>query len=171
MKAAVLYEAQKPLQIEEMEMPSIGDGDVLIRVAACGVCHTDLKAVEGTTPFRSPSLLGHEVSGTIEQVGRDQRATFKEGDRVIVGMRYKCGRCRYCMAGRENLCSNRPRPAPRIKIDGGMVYPWNVGGFTQYLPAPGYMVYKIPEGLTLEEASLIGCRVTTAFNAVKHGAE
>jgi len=171
MKAAVLYEARKPLQIEEMEMPSITDGDVLIQVAACGVCHTDLKAVEGTTPFQSPSLLGHEVSGTIEQVGKDQRATFKEGDRVIVGMRYKCGRCRYCMAGRENLCSNRPRPAPRKKQDGGMVYPWNVGGFTQYLPAPGYMVYKIPDGLSFEEASLIGCRVTTAYNAVKHGAE
>ena len=171
MKAAVLYEARKPLQIEEMEMPSIADGDVLIRVAACGVCHTDLKAVEGTTPFQSPSLLGHEVSGTIEQVGKDQRATFKEGDKVIVGMRYKCGRCRYCMAGRENLCSNRPRPAPRKKQDGGMVYPWNVGGFTQYLPAPGYMVYKIPDGLSFEEASLIGCRVTTAYNAVKHGAE
>ncbi len=171
MKAAVLYEARKPLQIEEMEIPSIGDGDVLIRVAACGVCHTDLKAVDGTTPFRSPSLLGHEVSGTIEQVGKDQLACFKEGDKVIVGMRYKCGRCRYCVVGRENLCSNRPKPAPRKKKDGGMVYPWNVGGFTQYLPAPGYMVYKIPEGLTLEEASLIGCRVTTAYNAVKHGAE
>ena len=87
MKAAVLYEARKPLQIEEMETPSIGDGDVLIRVAACGVCHTDLKAVEGSTPFQSPSLLGHEVSGTIEQVGKEQRGAFKEGDRVIVGMR------------------------------------------------------------------------------------
>lgn len=78
MKAAVLYEARKPLQIEEMEMPTIGDGDVLIRVAACGVCHTDLKALEGTTPFQSPSRLGHEVSGTIEQVGKDQRAAFVE---------------------------------------------------------------------------------------------
>jgi len=171
MKAAVLYEARKPLQIEEMEMPSISDDDVLIRVAVCGVCHTDLLAMEGTLPFRSPALLGHEVSGTVEQVGKEQRAAFKEGDKVLVGMRYKCGRCRYCMEGRVNLCSNRPRPAPRKKIDGGIVYPWNVGGFTQYLPAPGYMVYKIPEGLSFEEASLIGCRVTTAYNAVKHGAE
>ena len=58
MKAAVLYEAKKPLQIEEMEMPSIDDGDVLIHVAACGVCHTDLKAVEGTTPFSVPFASG-----------------------------------------------------------------------------------------------------------------
>lgn len=171
MQAAVLYEARKPLQIEEMETPSIGDTEVLIRVAACGVCHTDLKAVEGSIPFQSPSLLGHEVSGTIEGVGKEQRAAFKEGDRVIVGMRYKCGRCRYCMAGRENICRNRPKPAPLKKKDGGLVYPWNVGGFSQYLAAPGYMVYKIHEGLTMEEASLIGCRVTTAYNAVKHGAE
>lgn len=171
MQAAVLYEVHKPLRIEELETPAAADDEVLIKVHACGVCHTDLKAVEGSTPFQPPTLLGHEVSGTIMEVGKGQQATFKEGEKVIVGMRYKCGRCRYCLAGRENICRSRPKPRPVKKKDGSPVYRWNVGGFAQYLAVPGYMVYKIPDGLTLEEASVIGCRVTTAYNAVKHGAE
>jgi len=171
MKAAVLYEARKPLEIDDLEIPAIGDDELLIRVAACGVCHTDLKVAEGGTPFTAPSLLGHEVSGVVEKVGGLQKGAFAEGQPVIVGMRYKCGRCRYCMAGRDNLCRNRPKPRPVKKKDGSPVYPWNVGGFAQYLAAPGYMVYPIPNGLGLDEASLIGCRVTTAYNAVKHGAE
>ena len=110
MKAAVLYEARQPLQIEELEMPDVGDEDVLIKVAACGVCHTDLKVVEGRNRFTPPTILGHEVAGTIEQVGA-RCQDFKVGDRVIIGMRYKCGRCRYCLTARENLCERAPCPA------------------------------------------------------------
>lgn len=171
MKAALLYEARKPLRIEDLEMPALGDDDVLIKVTACGVCHTDLKAVDGSTPFVSPAILGHEVSGIIEEAGRNQKSFFKASDKVIVGMRYKCGRCRYCMAGRDNLCPNRPRPPAYKKLDGASVSRWNVGGFAQYLAVPGYMVFPLPEGMALEDASIIGCRVTTAYNAVKHAAE
>ena len=170
MKAAVLYEGQHALEVEDVEMPAVDENDVLIRVTACGVCHTDLKAVEGTLPFKSPTILGHEVSGTIEQVGRLQQEAFKEGDRVIVGMRYKCGKCPYCLAGRENICRNRPSPPPYKKRDGTLVNRWNMGGFAQYLAVPGYMVHLLPEGLRLEEASIIGCRATTAYYAVKYGA-
>ncbi|MGH7775413.1 MAG: alcohol dehydrogenase catalytic domain-containing protein, partial [Candidatus Binatia bacterium] len=171
MKAAVLYEARQPLKIEELEVPRVGADEVLIRVTACGVCHTDLKVVEGRSPFRPPTILGHEVSGTIEEVGEQQRGSFRPGDRVIVGMRYKCGKCRYCLAGRENLCQNRPAPPPFRKKDGTAVTRWNVGGFSQHLSVPGYMVFALPEGLSLEESSVIGCRVTTAYNAVKHSGE
>jgi S-(hydroxymethyl)glutathione dehydrogenase/alcohol dehydrogenase len=171
MKAAVLYEARQPLKTEEIEMPEVSDDDVLIKVAACGVCHTDLKVVEGKSSFISPTILGHEVSGIIEQVGNRQRALFKIGDRVIIGMRYKCGSCRYCLAGRENLCANRPAPPPFKKKDGTVITRWNVGGFAEYLAVPGYMVFPVPDGLSLDESSVIGCRVTTAYNAVKHGAE
>jgi S-(hydroxymethyl)glutathione dehydrogenase/alcohol dehydrogenase len=69
MKAAILYEARRPLEIEELEMPQVGDEDVLIKVAVCGVCHTDLKVVEGRNRFTPPTILGHEVAGTIEEVG------------------------------------------------------------------------------------------------------
>ena len=179
MKAAVFYEVGEALKIEDFEIPTTGDDEVLIRVAACGLCHADLQimdgrmplVVEGRVPLTTPLIIGHEVSGTIERVGVNQQSFFKPGDRVIVGMRYKCGRCRYCLAGRENLCRNRPAPSPVKRKDGTYVNRWNVGAFAEYLSVPGHMVFHLPEELTLEEASLIGCRVTTAYNAVKHGAE
>lgn len=167
MKAAILYEARQPLKIEELEIPEVHDEDVLIKVASCGVCHTDLKVVEGRSRFTPPTILGHEVAGTVEQVG-GRCADFQLGDRVIVGMRYKCGRCRYCLGARENLCERRPAPPSLKKPDGTNVTRWNVGGFAEYVSVPAYMVFKIPGGMPMEEASVVGCRVTTAYNAVKH---
>src|SRR5918992_476657 len=169
MKAAVLYEARQPLKIEELEMPLVGDEDVLIKVSACGVCHTDLKVVEGKSRFIPPTILGHEVAGTIERVGARNK-DFREGDRVIIGMRYKCGRCRYCLSARENLCEKRPAPPILKKTDGSIITRWNVGGFADYVSVPAYMTFKIPDGISMEEASVVGCRVTTAYNAVKHRA-
>jgi len=125
----------------------------------------------GDIPFTPPSIIGHEVAGIIERVGKSQQVSFKEGDRVIVGMRYKCGRCSYCEAGRENLCRNRPLPSSVKKKDGSPVHRWNIGGFSQYLALPGYVLFPVPDGLPLDESCIIGCRVTTAYNAVKHGAE
>lgn len=167
MKAAVLYEVRKPLKLEELETPEVGDDDVLIDVACCGVCHTDLKVVEGRNRFTPPTVLGHEVAGTVERVGA-RCNDFKAGDRVIVGMRYKCGRCRYCLTARENLCERRPAPPSLKKNDGTVVTRWNVGGFAEYVSVPAYMTFRIPDGLSMEEASIVGCRVTTAYNAVKH---
>lgn len=167
MKAAVLYEARQPLRIEDLDMPAVHDEDVLIRVASCGVCHTDLKVSEGRSRFTPPTVLGHEVAGTVEQVGA-RCNDFTPGDRVIIGMRYKCGRCRYCLSARENLCERRPAPPPLKKADGSLVTRWNVGGFAEYVAVPGYMAFKIPAAMSMEEASIVGCRVTTAYNAVKH---
>ena len=167
MKAAVLYEARQPLKIEDLETPAVRDEDVLIKVISCGVCHTDLKVAEGRNRFTPPTILGHEVAGTVEEVG-SQCKDFKAGDRVIIGMRYKCGRCRYCLSARDNLCERRPAPPTLKKKDGTVVTRWNVGGFAQYVSVPGYMTFKIPDGISIEEASVVGCRVTTAYNAVKH---
>jgi S-(hydroxymethyl)glutathione dehydrogenase/alcohol dehydrogenase len=110
MKAAILYDIGQPLKIEELEMPAVNDEDVLIKTFACGVCHTDLKVVRGRNRFKPPAILGHEVSGIIERIGSRCKDLFNEGDAVIIGMRYKCGRCRYCLSARENLCANRPAP-------------------------------------------------------------
>src|SRR5687768_12914356 len=169
MKAAVLYEARQPLRIEELQMPEVGEEDVLIKVASCGVCHTDLKVAEGRNRFTPPTILGHEVAGTVEAVGAHCK-DFKAGDRVIIGMRYKCERCRYCLSARENLCERRPSPPALKKADGTVVTRWNVGGFAEYVSVPGYMTFKIPDGMSMEVASVVGCRVTTAYNAVKHRA-
>ncbi len=169
MKAAVLYEARQPLKIEELEMPEVRDEDVLIKVASCGVCHTDLKVFEGRNRFTPPTILGHEVAGTVEQIGAHCQG-FKVGDRVIIGMRYKCGRCRYCLSARENLCERRPAPPALKKANGAVVTRWNVGGFAEYVAVPAYMTFKIPDGMSMADASVVGCRVTTAYNAVKHRA-
>ena len=169
MKAAVLYQARQPLKIEELDLPDVGDDDVLIKVVSCGVCHTDLKVFEGRNRFTPPTVLGHEVAGTVEQIGAHCR-DFKIGDRVIIGMRYKCGRCRYCLSARENLCERRPAPPTLKKTDGTVITRWNVGGFAEYVAVPAYMAFKIPDLLSMEEASVVGCRVTTAYNAVKHRA-
>ena len=134
MKAAVFYDVGRPLKIEDFDIPAINDEDVLIRVAACGVCHADLQVVdgrmplviEGRAPLTTPLVIGHEVSGIVEAVGAYQRNFFKAGDRVVVGMRYKCGRCRYCLSGRENLCRNRPAPSPIKSKDGASVSRWNL---------------------------------------------
>ena len=167
MKAAILYQARQPLRIEELEMPEVGGDDVLIKVASCGVCHTDLKVAEGRNRFTPPTVLGHEVAGTVEQIGPHCKE-FRVGDRVIIGMRYKCGRCRYCLRARDNLCERRPAPPALKKPDGTAVTRWNVGGFAEYVAVPEYMLFKVPDGIPMEEASVVGCRVTTAYNAVKH---
>jgi S-(hydroxymethyl)glutathione dehydrogenase/alcohol dehydrogenase len=169
MKAVVLYEPRQPLKIEELEMPEVHDDDVLIKVASCGVCHTDLKVFEGRNRFTPPTVLGHEVAGTVERVG-PRCQEFKAGDRVIIGLRYKCGRCRYCLRARENLCERRPASPGLRKGDGTTITRWNVGGFAEYVSVPAYMAFKIPDRMSMEEASVVGCRVTTAYNAVKHRA-
>ena len=171
MKAAVLHKVHEPMTIEDFDMPKISADEVLIKVKACGVCHTDYKVIEGRIHSRMPAIIGHEVSGSIEEAGSGQRGAFKPGDAVIVGTRYRCGHCQYCIAGRENLCRSRPDPSSLIRTDGKEIYRWNVGGFAQYLALPGYMVFKLPEGLSLDEASIVGCRMTTAYNAVKNSAE
>ena len=81
MKPAILYQARQPLRIEELEMPEVGGDDVLIKVASCGVCHTDLKVAEGRNRFTPPTVLGHEVAGTVEQVGAHCKE-FRVGDRI-----------------------------------------------------------------------------------------
>ena len=171
MKAAVLHKVNDPLSIEDFQMPAIGPDEVLIRVKACGICHTDYKVIEGRIASRMPAVIGHEVSGTIEEAGSSQRGAFKAGDPIIVGTRYRCGHCQFCVSGRENLCRSRPTPSSLTRTDGKEIYRWNVGGFAQYLVLPGYMVYKLPAGLSLDEASVVGCRMTTAYNAVKNAAE
>jgi len=171
MKAAVLHKVRDPMTIEDFHMPAIAADEVLIKVKACGVCHTDQKVIEGRIQTRVPAIIGHEVSGTIEEAGSGQRSAFKPGDTVIVGTRYRCGRCQYCVAGRENLCRSRPDPTSLVRSDGKEIHRWNVGGFAQFLALPAYMVFKLPEGLSLDEASIVGCRMTTAYNAVKNSAE
>ena len=107
MKAAVFHGPDQPLEVTDVPTPSPGPGEALIRIAGCGMCHTDLHYLDhGVPTFKDPPIvLGHEPSGTIEGLGAGVEG-WHEGDRVLIPAVLSCGRCRYCRAGRENLCDN-----------------------------------------------------------------
>jgi S-(hydroxymethyl)glutathione dehydrogenase / alcohol dehydrogenase len=126
MKAAVLIEAGKPLQIEDVVISKPGPHEVLIRTAACGLCHSDLHFIEGTYPHPMPAIPGHEAAGIVEAVGSEVR-TVKVGDAVITCLSAFCGHCEYCVSGRMSLClggdtRRKPGEQPRItRPDGSPV--------------------------------------------------
>lgn len=160
MKAAVLKAPHQPLSIEDAPTPSMGRGDALVRVAACGVCSTDLHFVHGTPTYKKPPLiLGHEISGIVEEVG-DEAATVRKGERVLVPPIIYCGRCRNCREGRDNVCENML-----------MVGSYVDGGFAEYISVPAHVLIKLPDSIPLHEGAIISDAVSTAFHAVKQRGE
>ena len=136
MRTAFLAETHK-VEVRDLPVPAIGPDEVLIQVAASGICGSDLHAYEGTHPFRhAPMVLGHEVSGDVVEVGGGVRG-FARGDRVTVEPLKACGACRYCQAGTYNLCSARVSAGT-----GG----W-LGTFAEYFSSPASQVHRLPEGL------------------------
>ncbi len=156
MKAAILYAAKEPLRVEEIPTPTPGAGEVLIKVAACGLCHTDLHYIDhGTPTFKKPPIiLGHEVSGTIAGVGTGV-TDWKEGDRVLLPAVYGCGTCAMCRTGRENVCE-------RMVMFGNNVD----GGYAEYILAPAKDTLSLPDELPLIESAIIADATTTPYHAV-----
>ncbi len=160
MKSAVLEEqksAEKnPLEIKETEKPEIEDGQVLIRVEANGVCHSDLHIVEGDLPLPRemfPLVPGHEIVGTVEE----SRSDVKKGERVGIGWFGKaCGKCQYCISGKENLC-------PHTEITGLTLK----GGYSDYVVAQGEYVTRIPDSISSKDAAPLFCAGLTAYTSVK----
>jgi len=107
MRAMVFHGSGKPLSLEDVPTPSIKDGELLVKVTACGVCHTDLHYIDhGVPTFKKPPfILGHEPSGIVAGVGAGIK-NFKEGDKVLLPAVLTCGYCEYCRSGRENICVN-----------------------------------------------------------------
>lgn len=165
MKAMLLYKPApietKPLRYEEVPIPTIGDGELLMKVKACGVCRSNLHMIEGDwidmgVPAKLPIIPGHEVVGIIEEVGKGVK-NLHVGERIGVQPLYDtCGECEYCLNGRENLCIN-------AKITGETVD----GGYAEYMKAVARHVYKIPDNLRDAEAAPLFCPGVTAFRAVK----
>ncbi len=158
MKAAVFHAPNTPLRIEEVPTPKPGTGEVLVQVAACGVCHTDLHYLDhGVPTFKKPPLiLGHEISGTIAALGREV-STWQEGERVLLPAVYGCGSCVMCRSGRENICEH-------------MVMFGNNrdGGYAQYVLAPAKDVIRLPQEIPLVEGAIIADAITTPYHAVVH---
>ena len=159
MKAAVFYGPGKELQIEEVPTPKPGPGEVLVRVAATGVCATDVHYVFHGVPTgkKPPLILGHEISGIIEEVG-PYVTGWSPGDRVLVIPTVSCGMCYNCLTGRDNVCEN-------MKMIGNDLD----GGYAEYVKAPVRALVKLPPDLpvSLEDASVISDAMATAYHAVK----
>jgi S-(hydroxymethyl)glutathione dehydrogenase/alcohol dehydrogenase len=107
MKAAIFHGAHQALTVEDVDIDEPAEHEVLVRVVASGVCHSDLHFVDGYYEFPNPAILGHEAAGVVEQVG-SQVDEFKPGDHVIACLSVFCGHCDYCLTGRTHLCASRP---------------------------------------------------------------
>jgi len=152
MKAMVLHELTDlstnptPLELADVPDPEPGEGEILVEISACGVCHTELDEIEGRTPPKLPVILGHQVVGRVKQLGEGARR-FELGDRVGIAWIYSaCGRCKYCQTGRENLCSD-------FKATGRDAD----GGYAEYMVIGEEFAYPIPETFSDSEAAPLLC--------------
>lgn len=158
MKAAVVHEFGKPLAVEEVKVPEVFSDRVLVKVEACGVCHTDLHAVEGDWPVKPglPFIPGHEGVGHVAAVGKDVRSV-KEGDRVgVPWLHSACGHCRYCLTGWETLCLEQQNTGYSVN-----------GGFAEYVVADPDYVGHLPDGLDFAAAAPILCAGVTVYKGIK----
>lgn len=158
MKAAVVREFGQPLVIEEAKVPEVAPGTILVKIEACGVCHTDLHAAHGDWPVKPkpPFIPGHEGVGHVAAVGRGVTAV-KEGDRVGVPWLYTaCGHCEHCLGGWETLCTAQQNTGYSVN-----------GGFAEYVLAdPGY-VGHLPAGLGFVEVAPVLCAGVTVYKGLK----
>ena len=183
MRAAVLREVDKGLQIEVLRTPRPGQGEVLIRVAACGMCHSDLHVIGGAIAFPRPCVLGHEVAGEIVEVGEhNEQSGLKVGDKVAGAFLMPCGQCPACAAGRDDLCGpffdlNRLKgrlyddTTRLFTLDGDPVWMYSMGGLAEYCVIPSTSVAVLPDGIDPVEGAILGCAAMTAFGAVRRGAD
>ena len=173
MKAAVLREVGKPLQIEDVQINKPGPHEVLIRTKAAGVCHSDLHFIEGKYPHPLPAVLGHESAGVVEAIGSEVR-TVKVGDHVITCLSAFCGHCESCLTGRMSLCvsSDTKRgkeDEPRLSTPTGpMLQYLNLSSFAEQMLIHEHACVAIRKDMPLDRAALIGCGVMTGVGAVIH---
>ena len=172
MKAAVLYEAGRPLAIEQLSLLPPKEGEVRVRFAASGVCHSDLHYIKGERLHPMPVVLGHEGAGVVEEVGPGVTQA-QPGDHVILSFVPACGQCQYCVNGRPNLCSVRyrlrgtlPDGTTRLRKGNDEIKHFAaVSSFGEYGIVPATSLVKIPENVPLDKAALVGCCVTTGVGA------
>jgi propanol-preferring alcohol dehydrogenase len=158
MKAAVVRRFKEPLSIDEVPVPEVGPGQILVKIAASGVCHTDLHAADGDWPVKPqpPFIPGHEGVGTVAAVGAGVTAV-REGDRVgIPWLHTACGHCRHCLGGWETLCDEQKNTGYSVN-----------GGFAEYALADPNYVGHLPKGLEFEPAAPILCAGVTVYKGLK----
>jgi succinate semialdehyde reductase (NADPH) len=180
MKAAVLTEAPGRLTIERIPVPQPLDGEVLVKVGACGVCHTDLHVMKAEVVFPTPAVLGHEISGTIVATGPGVTG-LRPGMAVASAFIMPCGACAACDSRRDDLCEkffgmNRLRGTlydgtTRLRrLDGTPLAMYSMAGMAEYAVVPATDVFPLPDGVDAAAASVLGCAVFTGYGAVFHAA-
>ncbi|WP_283152489.1 Zn-dependent alcohol dehydrogenase [Guptibacillus hwajinpoensis] len=179
MKAAVMTGLGAPLEIQEVELASPKANEVLVKIAATGVCHSDLNAVQDpSTPF--PTILGHEGAGTVVEVGPNVK-TVKRGDKVALSWVPYCGTCEFCVTGVIHLCESAFGPmfngtlldgTSRLSKDGLPLFHNSLlSTFAEYAVVPDMSCVKLPDAMPLAQASLIGCGVATGYGAAVNAAK
>jgi 6-hydroxycyclohex-1-ene-1-carbonyl-CoA dehydrogenase len=160
MKAAVFHGPDAGMRVEDIPIPGVGPDHILVKVAACGACHTDLHYIEhGVPTFKKPPIvLGHEASGIVEEVGVDV-ANVEAGQRVLIPAVLTCGKCPFCRMGRENICSDMRMLGNHFD-----------GAYAEYVAVPAKDVLALPESIPLQDASIIADALSTPYHAVKNRA-
>jgi len=172
-KAAVLYEANTPLVIETLELDDPKEGEVLVRLASAGVCHSDYHVMKGEWKTPLPMVLGHEAAGVVEKVGPGVTLS-QPGDHVILNFRPNCGWCRYCTIGRPVLCNGADTDrwmmfdgTPRLHKGKQDIYHFaRTASFAEYAVVPQSGAVPVREDMPLDKACLVGCSVMTGVGSV-----
>ena len=157
MKAVRLIESGRPAEMAEVPIPPIGPRDVLVRVKAAGICHSDVHYRAGVAPVRYPLTLGHEVAGVIEETGPEV-TNVQIGDRVCLHYMVTCGDCLYCSMGSEQFC-----------ISGEMLGYHRDGGYGEYIVLPARNAFPLPDEIPIEQGAIMMCSSATCFHALRKG--
>ncbi len=168
MKVAIAYEAGAAPVVEDLPVPEVGPRDVLVRIAASGICHTDLNVLEGLSALPLPIALGHEGCGTVEEVGAEVRRV-RPGDRVLASVAPACGTCWQCVNAMSNQCELNPlvKAALRFELPDGRraAAVCGCGTFAEAMVVHEASVVPVRTDLADEELALLGCGVTTGLGA------
>lgn len=156
MKAVRMVQVGRPLENQELPVPTIGERDILVRIRAAGICHSDVHYRAGRSPVRPlPMTLGHEVAGVVEQIGV-QATNVRIGDRVCLHYNITCGDCYSCSTGNEQFC-----------VKGLMLGHYTNGGYAEYIAVPARNAIPLPDEIPFEQGATLMCASATAFHALR----
>ncbi len=158
MRAVQIVEIGQPLEEREIAVPHVGKQDVLVRVKAAGICHSDAHYRAGSSPVGPlPVTPGHEVAGVVEETGR-RVTSIQIGDRVCLHYLVTCGDCPYCVRGSEQFC-----------VEGAMIGKHRGGGYAEYIAVPARSVVPLPEEIPFDHGAILMCSSATSFHALRKG--
>ncbi|MGD2146225.1 MAG: zinc-binding dehydrogenase [Anaerolineae bacterium] len=158
MKCVQIVEIGKPLEERAVDIPGIGDRDILVRVRAAGICHSDVHYRSGISPVGPlPITPGHEVAGVVEAVGSGV-SSVRAGDRVCLHYLISCGDCAYCAQGSEQFC-----------VEASMIGKYRDGGYAEYIAVPARTAVALPDEIPFEHGAVMMCSSATSFHALRKG--